>query len=660
MLRQAGHSWAQDRHQHNSACGHQSEGSQVQRSAQGRTVERAPQGEEHAHGNDHGPADQTALLRDAMASRSRPLPAPLLAAAVPYFRNPNLSAVELHDNPVAQRATESLGAQAMTVGHHIFAPPEIVGNMRIMGHELSHANENLNGTRETGISNGAGLTVTDPKQGSEQKADKDGVFFDAGSATAPSIGAQRAATQDVGFAAVNEDASTADGAVQRAAQAPTVQRMERSPRGYRDNYEADASSSGSDYDRQPGSSPERGVSASQAGSSSAAQSFMDGPSNPYQQRSYGRFEFESSSSSSGEERDQRGRPASPAPAPAAVQSSPLADTVYGFVHGHITQILNEGAEAEGDVTADTPAMVDGWATYAAAAAAAVVDSTGAGEHAEGTDEHADFMYRYPEVFREVFTEHSDLLFGQQADRLAGTVMNRLQREQRQNRRADRKGINLPEHPALRPLRALLLQERLDETSKLKVTLKVDAGNLLQGDVGHAWIEITGSDGKKVSFGFYPEGEDLPLLNNVPGGVMCPDPHRGVTQRESKKASLRRILDGYQIAYQKANEAYNLTQYNCTSFAGQVWTAMTGESIPRNLLTTAGLINMVAPNPAAAGAGLDRHQAPRLDRRRERIRTNMQGPMRGVAPGAGDADELADRMARVGLSQSSGQSSEEVD
>ncbi|MFE3826605.1 DUF4157 domain-containing protein [Streptomyces sp. NPDC059092] len=609
---------------------------------------------------DHSPADQAALLGDAMASRSRSLPAPLLAAAVPYFQNPNLSAVELHDNPVAQRATEALGAQAMTVGHHIFAPPAIVGNMKIMGHELSHANENLNGTRETGNDNGAGVTVTDPKQPSEQKADKDGVFFNAGAATAPSVGVQRAATRDAGSAAVNEDASMAGGSVQRAAQAPTVQRMERPSRGHRDNYEADASSSGSDYDRQADSSPERGGSASQGGASSAAQSFMAGPSNPYRLQGYGRFELESSSSS-GEERDQPGRPASPAPAPVAVQSSPMADTVYGFVHGHITQILMEGAEEEGEVTADTPAMVEGWAAYAAAAAAAAVDRTEAADLAEGGDEHADFMYRYPEVFREAFSEHSDILFGQQADRLAGMVMNRLQREQRQNRKADRRGVNLPEHPALRPLRALLLQERLDNTSKLKVTLKVDAGNLLQGDVGHAWIEITGSDGKKVSFGFYPEGEDLPLLNNVPGGVMCPDPHRGVTQRESKKASLRRILDGYQIAYQKANEAYNLTQYNCTSFAGQVWTAMTGESIPRNLLTTAGLISMVAPNPAAAGAGLDSLQAPRLDRRRERIRTNMQGPMRGVAPGAGDADEMADRMARVGLSQSSdSQSSEEVD
>ncbi|MFE3738211.1 DUF4157 domain-containing protein [Streptomyces sp. NPDC059134] len=211
MLREAGHPWAQGRHQHSSACGHQGEASPVQRSAQGGTAERAPQDEEHAHGSDpvadHSPAGQAALLGEAMASRSRSLPAPLLAAAVPYFQNPRLSAVQLHDTPVAQRATEALGAQAMTVGHHIFAPPAVVGNMRIMGHELSHANENLNGTPETGISNGAGLTVTDPRQNSENKADKDGAHFDAGAVTAPSVVARRAVTRDAGTAAVDEEAS---------------------------------------------------------------------------------------------------------------------------------------------------------------------------------------------------------------------------------------------------------------------------------------------------------------------------------------------------------------------------------------------------------------------------------------------------------------------
>nr|WP_245241033.1 DUF4157 domain-containing protein [Streptomyces spiramenti] len=152
-----------------------------------------------------------------MASPGRPLPGPLLAAAEPYFQNDKLSTATLHDNPVAQRATEALGAQAMTVGTQIFAAPEAVGNMRLMGHELSHVSENLKGTRETGNGNGAGVTVTDPRQGSEQAAERDGASFAAGATTAPSVTAQRATSPGAG------------GAGEALGAGATVQ---RSPSGY--------------------------------------------------------------------------------------------------------------------------------------------------------------------------------------------------------------------------------------------------------------------------------------------------------------------------------------------------------------------------------------------------------------------------------------------
>ncbi|WP_229841086.1 eCIS core domain-containing protein [Streptomyces brasiliensis] len=165
---------------------------------------------------DSSPAGQRALLDKAKASPSRPLPAPLIAAATSFFQNRNLSLARLHDNPVAQRATEAMGAQAMTIGAHIFAPPQAVGNMRLMGHELSHVNENLNGTHETGNTNSAGVTVTDPNQPSEHKADRDGAFFDAGAATAPSVVAQRAVEHSAGHAAGYGEAVTGAPTVQRA------------------------------------------------------------------------------------------------------------------------------------------------------------------------------------------------------------------------------------------------------------------------------------------------------------------------------------------------------------------------------------------------------------------------------------------------------------
>ncbi|NEB01904.1 DUF4157 domain-containing protein [Streptomyces sp. SID13726] len=181
-----------------------------------------PPGEEHAHGAGHGheavvdasPAGQKALLDEAMASPSRSLPGPLLSEATPFFQNPNLAAAQLHDNPVAQRATAALGAQAMTVGTHIFAPPQVVADKNVMGHELSHVNENLKGIPETGHSNGAGVTITDPNQSSEQKADKDGAAFGAGAATAPSLVAQGSAVNAAEKQGIHEKRS--GGAVQRA------------------------------------------------------------------------------------------------------------------------------------------------------------------------------------------------------------------------------------------------------------------------------------------------------------------------------------------------------------------------------------------------------------------------------------------------------------
>ncbi len=82
----------------------------------------------------------------------------------------------------------------MTVGAHLFLPPDGTRNKALVGHELSHLDKNLKGVRETGADNGAGVTVTDPAQRSERTADSDGVAFAAGAGTAPSVIAQRAAT----------------------------------------------------------------------------------------------------------------------------------------------------------------------------------------------------------------------------------------------------------------------------------------------------------------------------------------------------------------------------------------------------------------------------------------------------------------------------------
>ncbi|MFI1414341.1 DUF4157 domain-containing protein [Streptomyces sp. NPDC020707] len=144
----------------------------------------------HNGGESVGPDTQSALLASAVSSPSRPLSGALRAEADAFYQN-DFSNARIHDNHVAQRATEALGAQAMTVGAHVFLGPGMAGNKEVMGHELGHVDKNLRGIQETGDDNGAGLSVTNPGQDSERTAAADGAAFAAGARTAPSAGGNR-------------------------------------------------------------------------------------------------------------------------------------------------------------------------------------------------------------------------------------------------------------------------------------------------------------------------------------------------------------------------------------------------------------------------------------------------------------------------------------
>ncbi|MFI0977576.1 DUF4157 domain-containing protein [Streptomyces sp. NPDC021093] len=218
MLRQAGGAPA-----HESGCGHCAPGSQVQRSVAGAEQEEHAHGTGHEHGAvaDTSPEGQSALLAAARESPSESLPASVVAKAEPFFQNPKLSSTRVHRDAVAQRATAALGAQAMTVGNHIFLSAKAVGDEATLGHELSHVDKNTRNIAETGRDNGAGVTVTHPDQGSERGAEIDGAAYAAGEKTAPSVTAQRSVGQPVQRSPKTveeeEEELTADGrAVQRA------------------------------------------------------------------------------------------------------------------------------------------------------------------------------------------------------------------------------------------------------------------------------------------------------------------------------------------------------------------------------------------------------------------------------------------------------------
>ncbi|MFF1482723.1 DUF4157 domain-containing protein [Streptomyces sp. NPDC058301] len=77
-------------------------------------------------------------------SPSQPIADPVRKEAEAFYQT-DLSPARVHSDTVAQRATAAMGAEAMTIGHHIFLPPQAARKKEIVGHELSHVSDNLSG-----------------------------------------------------------------------------------------------------------------------------------------------------------------------------------------------------------------------------------------------------------------------------------------------------------------------------------------------------------------------------------------------------------------------------------------------------------------------------------------------------------------------------------
>ncbi|MBP5873125.1 DUF4157 domain-containing protein, partial [Streptomyces sp. LBUM 1485] len=152
----------QERHQHGPGCEHADPA--VQRRETSEHQHQHQQAQEAA--GETVLTDHRSLIDAAMATPSSPLPGAFLTKAKAFYGNDALSAGRVHDNATAQRATAALGAQAVTIGSHIFLGASAVGDTETLAHETSHLDKNLRGIRETGNDNGAGVTVTDPGQDS--------------------------------------------------------------------------------------------------------------------------------------------------------------------------------------------------------------------------------------------------------------------------------------------------------------------------------------------------------------------------------------------------------------------------------------------------------------------------------------------------------------
>ena len=129
-------------------------------------------------------------------------------------------------------------------------------------------------------------------------------------------------------------------------------------------------------------------------------------------------------------------------------------------------------------------------------------------------------------------------------------------------------------------------DRHQVVGKMTINVELDiremnAAHLIDGDIGHAWVEFTPKDevAKQLvvdegredlldSAGFYPrDAFSLNPLEDVRGWVKSPDPHEGDASHQlSYDVSLDQLEKAYGYAQAKVDAEYNLYTYNCTDFA----------------------------------------------------------------------------------------------
>ena len=137
---------------------------------------------------------------------------------------------------------------------------------------------------------------------------------------------------------------------------------------------------------------------------------------------------------------------------------------------------------------------------------------------------------------------------------------------------------------------------------------------LGAEVGHAWLEFSGGDGKRWSYGFYnnpadPAGTPDPYQHpKVMGCVVHPDHiHDACVDQRQKHAVTE---EGYQKALALAQtmcrvpEKYDLKAFNCTTFAAKI-VEVAGGSVPNYQGKIGGTGGVTADNPYALSESLNK-------------------------------------------------------
>ncbi|MGW5733332.1 MULTISPECIES: eCIS core domain-containing protein [Streptomyces] len=183
MLRNAGHPWAQDQHQHGPDCGHRSDGpATVQRRVAVSNEFAGPEAEmQQAKAEEAGM--QRESLDKVLKSPGRPLE-PQVASELGALMGSNFSTVRMHDDAAAAESAKMMGAHALTAGEHI-----VVGDRPLdrhtMIHELEHVKQQRSGDVE-GTVQRSGIKVSHPDDKHEKAAEATAHALSSAPVPAPS------------------------------------------------------------------------------------------------------------------------------------------------------------------------------------------------------------------------------------------------------------------------------------------------------------------------------------------------------------------------------------------------------------------------------------------------------------------------------------------
>ncbi|MGW8352327.1 eCIS core domain-containing protein [Streptomyces wedmorensis] len=141
LLKDSGHTWAQEEHRHGAGCG---------------------------HGTAEQPAVQRSAVHDVLRSGGRALDE-ATRTDMEARLGADFSDVRIHDDSAARASAAEVGARAYTSGSHV-----VIGDggadKHTLAHELTHVVQQRQGP-VAGTDNGAGLKVSDPSDRFEREAE---------------------------------------------------------------------------------------------------------------------------------------------------------------------------------------------------------------------------------------------------------------------------------------------------------------------------------------------------------------------------------------------------------------------------------------------------------------------------------------------------------